>query len=167
MCIRDRPNRLASSLSTGRTRLVGLIADDFVNPFFLGVFDLFTQGLQAQGLRPLLINLSGQTAPDGPLRMLREYAVEAAILVSATLPASFAAAFAQAGIPIVHAFATSGADPAVATAGIDDVAAGRLAGRVLAARGYRKPAFVGGPRSTLPTRDRLAGFCAGFGNTDA
>lgn len=152
------PNRLASSLTTGRTRLVGLIADDFGNPFFLSVFDLFTRGLQDQGLRPLLINLSGQSDPEGPVRMLREYAVEAAILVSATLPASFARAFRAAGIPIVHAFARMSDDPAVATAGIDDHAAGRMAARALSASGYCRLAFVGGPENTLPTRDRLEGF---------
>ena len=43
------PNALASSLTTGRTKLVGLVADNFQNPIFLEVFDRFTQGLQARG----------------------------------------------------------------------------------------------------------------------
>jgi len=55
------PNALASSLTTGRTRLIGLVSNNFHNPFFLEVFDLFTRGLQDRGLRPLLVNLSDET----------------------------------------------------------------------------------------------------------
>jgi DNA-binding LacI/PurR family transcriptional regulator len=39
------PNALASSLTTGRTKLIGLISNNFHNPLFLEVFDLFTRGL--------------------------------------------------------------------------------------------------------------------------
>ncbi len=52
------PNALASSLTTGRTKLIGLVSNNFLNPIFLQVFDLFTRGLQDRGLRPLLVNPS-------------------------------------------------------------------------------------------------------------
>ena len=55
------PNALASSLTTGRTKLIGLVSNNFHNPFFLQVFDLFTRLLQERGLRPLLVNLTDQT----------------------------------------------------------------------------------------------------------
>ena len=48
-----RPNALASSLTTGRTKLIGLVSNNFRNPIFLEVFDLFTRALQDCGLRPL------------------------------------------------------------------------------------------------------------------
>ena len=50
------PNALASSLTTGRTKMIGLVSNNFHNPIFLEVFDLFTRGLQERGLRPLLVN---------------------------------------------------------------------------------------------------------------
>jgi DNA-binding LacI/PurR family transcriptional regulator len=65
------PNALASSLTTGRTKLIGLISNNFHNPLFLEVFDLFTRGLQDRGLRPLLVNLSDETDPANSVRMLR------------------------------------------------------------------------------------------------
>ena len=37
------PNALASSLTTGRTKLVGLVADNFQNPIFLEIFDIVIQ----------------------------------------------------------------------------------------------------------------------------
>ena len=46
------PNALASSLTTGRTKLIGLVSNNFHNPIFLEVFDLFTRGLQERGTAP-------------------------------------------------------------------------------------------------------------------
>ncbi|MEY4872616.1 MAG: Ribose operon repressor, partial [Pseudomonadota bacterium] len=39
------PNILARSLTTRSTGMVGLVSNNFRNPFFLEVFDLFTRGL--------------------------------------------------------------------------------------------------------------------------
>ena len=64
------PNALASSLTTGRTRLIGLVSNNFHNPIFLEIFDLFTRGLQDLGLRPLLVNLTDETDPANSVRML-------------------------------------------------------------------------------------------------
>ncbi len=161
-----QPNRLAASLTTGRTRLVGIVADDFDNPFFLRVFDLMTQGLQARGLRPLLVNLQPGTTAAQALGMLREYAVDAAVLVSGTLPAGFAKCFRDAGLPVTHCFAQAGsADhaPDVPQSGIHDVLAGQLAATTLARHGYRRLGYLGGPEHTLPARNRFLGFQAGAG----
>ena len=53
------PSALASALTTGRTKMIGLVSNNFHNPVFLEIFDQFTRGLQDRGLRPLLVNLSG------------------------------------------------------------------------------------------------------------
>jgi DNA-binding LacI/PurR family transcriptional regulator len=58
------PTRWPPALTTGRTKLIGLISNNFHNPMFLEVFDLFTRGLQDRGLRPLLVNLSDETDPE-------------------------------------------------------------------------------------------------------
>ena len=58
-----RPSALASALTTGRTKMIGLVSNNFHNPSFLEVFDQFTRGLQDRGLRPLLVNLSDETDP--------------------------------------------------------------------------------------------------------
>ncbi len=153
-----QPNRLAASLTTGRTRLVGIVADDFGNPFFLRVFDLFTAGLQARGFRPLLVNLQAGTPATEALGMLREYAVDAAILISATLPYGFARTFRDAGLPVAHCFARANARPDVPQSGIDDAQAGRLAARTLIGRGYVSLGYLGGPQQTQPAQDRFNGF---------
>lgn len=152
------PNALASSLTTGRTKLIGLVLNNFHNPFFLEVFDLFTRQLQASGLRPLMVNLTDQTNPTSSVRMLRQYSVDGVVLASSTLPLSFAEAFRDANLPIVHSFGKYSATPRVNIVGIDNVECGRMAARTLAERGYRKVGFLGGPEHATSTQDRMAGF---------
>ncbi|SEL79409.1 LacI family DNA-binding transcriptional regulator [Jannaschia helgolandensis] len=152
------PSALASALSTGRTKLIGLVVSNFHNPFFLEVFDRFTRGLQERGLRPLLVNLSGETDPEASVRMLRQYSVDGVIVASSTLPPSFAGAFRAAGLPVVHSFGRWTDRPETHVVGIDNVDSGRMAARTLLDRGYRKIAFLGGPESATSTQDRMAGF---------
>lgn len=156
------PNALASSLTTGRTKLIGLIANNFRNPLILEVFDLFTRGLQERGLRPLLVNLSDATDPAESVRLLRQYSVDGVIVASSTLPPSFAEAFKRAGIPVVHAFGRHVSAPDVHVVGIDNENCGHQAADTLLRCGYRKLGFLGGPESATSTTDRLAGFLAGL-----
>lgn len=157
------PNALASSLTTGRTKLIGLVVNNFRNPLILEVFDLFTRGLQARGLRPLLVNLSDSGDPGLSVRMLRQYSVDGVIVASSTLPPDFARACRDSGIPAVHAFGRPSAAPAVSVVGIDNVACGRLAGQELLARGYAHVGFLGGPRTATSTQDRGQGFLSALG----
>lgn len=154
------PNALASSLTTGRTKLIGLIANNFHNPLILEVFDLFTRGLQDRGLRPLLVNLSGASDPSASVRMLRQYSVDGVIVASSTLPPSFALACKTANLPVVHAFGRP--VPDVHVVGIDNVACGRMAAETLIRRGYRSVGFLGGPEAATSTQDRAAGFVQGL-----
>ena len=154
------PNALASSLTTGRTKMIGLVSNNFHNPIFLQVFDLCTRGLQERGLRPLLVNLTNETDPRNSVRMLKQYSVDGVIVASSTLPPTFAQAFGDAGMPVVHSFGRYAAAPSVHVMGIDNVACGRMAVRTLVARGYRRIAFLGGPESATSTQDRLTGYLA-------
>lgn len=163
-----RPNALASSLTTGRTKLIGLISNNFQNPVFLQVFDLFTRRLQERGLRPLLVNLSGETDPAGTVNLLRQYSVDGVIVASSTLLPEFSEGFRAAKIPVVHSFGRHAAHPRTHVVGIDNVACGRMAAETLLARGYRKIGFLGGPPEATSTVDRRAGFIEALsGRSDA
>ncbi|MHA6325872.1 LacI family DNA-binding transcriptional regulator [Roseivivax sp. CAU 1753] len=152
------PNALASSLTTGRTKLIGLISNNFHNPLFLQVFDLFTRLLQDRGLRPLLVNLTDETDPAHSLQLLRQYSVDGVIVASSTLSPDFALAFQKARIPVVHSFGRFASAPKVHVVGIDNVECGRMAAETLIARGYRRIGFLGGPRGATSTIDRRKGF---------
>lgn len=152
------PNALASSLTTGRTKMIGLISNNFHNPIFLTVFDQFTRALQERGLRPLLVNLSDETDPQSSVQMMRAYSVDGVIVASSTLPTGFARAFSDAGVPVVHTFGRYSATPHVHVVGIDNVECGRMAARALMARGHARVGFLGGPQDATSTQDRRKGF---------
>ncbi|MEC5289503.1 LacI family DNA-binding transcriptional regulator [Aurantimonas sp. C2-6-R+9] len=154
------PNLFASSLTTRRTKLIGLVSNNFHNPIFLQVFDLFTRGLQDRGLRPLLVNLTDETDPENSVRMLRQYSVDGVVVASSTLPPRFAHAFREAGVPVVHSFGRYSSAPEVHVVGIDNRYCGKMAADLLVARGYRWIGFMGGPATATSTQDRLAGFIA-------
>ncbi|MEM6763066.1 MAG: LacI family DNA-binding transcriptional regulator, partial [Pseudomonadota bacterium] len=122
-----RPSVLAGSLTTRRTKLVGLVADNFRNPIFLGVFDLFSRLLQERGLRPLLVNLSGERDPVASVQLLLQYSVDGVIVASSTLPPSFSAAFRAARLPVVHTFGRASERPDIHLVGVDNVHCGALA----------------------------------------
>ena len=152
------PSLIARSLATNRTKLIGLVANNFQNPIFLEVFDLYTQALQARGLRPLIVNLTNETDPDASVQMLRQYRVDGVVVATSTLPEDFASAFAGANVPVVHAFGRHGGTSKIPVVGIDNTACGALAADTLLQRGYRSIAVLGGPQSATSTIDRIAGF---------
>jgi DNA-binding LacI/PurR family transcriptional regulator len=153
-----RPNAIARSLMTKRTEMVGLICNNFDNPLFMEIFDLFTRRLQQHGRRPLLANLSGGVRDDVALEMLLEYRVDAVIVASSTLSPKFTTACAEAGMPVVGAFGRPGSAGTVAIVGADNVQGGHLAGQLLRRHNYRNIAFLGGPQTATTTVDRLQGL---------
>ena len=158
-----RPNALARSLMTKRTELIALISNNFDNPLFMEVFDLFTRRLQQRGRRPLLANLAGGTRTDDALDMLLKYSVDGVIVASSTLPQSFTAECAAAGMPVVQAFGRPVGKRAGNIVGADNHQGGRLAGEMLLAHGYRNIAFLGGPEGATSTVDRIKGLRASLG----
>jgi DNA-binding LacI/PurR family transcriptional regulator len=153
-----QPNLMAQSLMTGRTKLIGLVSNNFDNPAFMEIFDQFTRRLQGHGLRPLLANLSAATETAPALDMLLQYNVDGVIVASSTLPGPLIAGCRAAGLPLVHAFGRASLLNEVAVAGVDNTAGGRLAAAALVERGYRRVAFLGGPATATSTVDRLAGL---------
>ena len=155
-----RPSLIARSLTTKRTKLIGLVANNFQNPVFLDVFHLFTSELQDRGFRPLIVNLTKETEPKKSVDLLWQYSVDGVIIATSTLPVTFATAFREAGIPVIHTFGKYDTPEEVHVVGVDNVHGGALAAETLAARGYRTVAVLGGPRSATSTQDRVAGFKA-------
>ena len=147
---------------TGRTDLIGLVSNNFDNPAFMEIFDLFTRRLQDRGMKPLLVNLSGNTDPEKAVAMLRQYNVDAVIVASSTVSKAFIDGCLAASIPLVHAFGKPMGRSAIHVVGADNVQGGKLAAQTLLQLGYGNIAFLGGPRSASSTADRLRGFRGGL-----
>ncbi|MDE2447273.1 MAG: LacI family DNA-binding transcriptional regulator, partial [Alphaproteobacteria bacterium] len=157
-----QPNVLARSLMTGRTELIGLVSNNFDNPAFMEIFDLFTRKLQDLGLRPLLANLSGNAKPENAVSMLRQYNVDAVIVASSTVSQAFIDGCLAANIPLIHAFGKPSTSSPIHVIGADNEQGGHLAAETLLRLRYKRVAFLGGPRSASSTIDRLKGFRAGL-----
>jgi len=157
-----QPNLMARSLMTGRTELIGLVSNNFDNPAFMEIFDLFTRKLQDRGLKPLLANLSGNSDPGQAVAMLRQYNVDGVIVASSTVSKAFIDGCIAADIPLVHAFGKSTGRSSIHAVGADNEQGGYLAAKTLLAHGYRSVAFLGGPQSATSTTDRLRGFRNGL-----
>lgn len=153
-----RPNRLAAGLASGRTGLVGLVTDDFANPAVLELLGHFTNHLQEAGYRPILMNLGADVTADTAMRMTLEYGVEALVLLSPTLPLPFIRAFHDSGLTVVQAFDLRSHQPLISQSAVQDAAAGRLAMSTLHARGFTRPAYIGGPAQSQSVRNPFPGF---------
>ena len=153
---------MARSLMTGRTELIGLVSNNFDNPAFMQIFDLFTRGLQDNGLRPLLVNLSANVHPREAVDMLRQYSVDGVIVASSTVSPKFVSGCLTANIPLVHAFGKAIGKLRYPIVSADNVQGGQLAAQTLLHHGYRRVAFLGGPQTASSTRDRLKGFRNGL-----
>jgi len=126
------------------------------------IFDLFTRRLQDHGLRPLLANLSGNSDPHQAIAMLRQYSVDCVIVASSTISPAFIEGCLASQIPLVHAFGKPSSKHPKHVVGADNVQGGRLAAEIMLDHGYRKLAFLGGPKTASSTADRLRGFRAGL-----
>jgi DNA-binding LacI/PurR family transcriptional regulator len=158
-----QPNLLARGLMTRRTELIGLISNNFDNPFFMEIFDLFTRSLQKRGLRPLLVNLTDGMSPDDALDMLLQYSVDGVVIASSSLHRELSQACARAGLPVVQAFGRRTGRSAMNVVGSDNVQGGSAAADLMLSRGYKRVAFLGGPLAATSTEDRLRGFRSRMG----
>ncbi|MBL6945657.1 MAG: LacI family DNA-binding transcriptional regulator [Rhodospirillales bacterium] len=152
------PSLIARSLATSRTKLIGLVANNYQNPIFMEVFDLYTRALQERGLRPLIVNLTNESDPQALVRMLRQYSVDGVIIASSMLPPGFLEAFKDTRVPVVHTFGRADQSLDFHIVGIDNIACGEMVAQALFDHGYRNVAFLGGPKTATSTQDRLKGF---------
>ncbi|WP_371744238.1 substrate-binding domain-containing protein [Marinobacterium sp. xm-m-383] len=133
------------------------MANNFQNPAYLEIFDIFTRLLQEKGLRTLLVNLTDETDPQRSLDLLSQYQVDAVVVATSTLPVEFSSAFSQAGLPVVHAFGRDHQGD-YDVVGIDNFSAGAMGAQRLLQAGYSDIGFLGGPQFSTSTNDRLNGF---------
>ena len=125
------PSLIARSLATNRTRLIGLVANNFQNPVFLDVFDLFTRALQARGFRPLILNLTDVVDPSSSASLLKQYSVDGVIIATSNAAAGLRGRVPRCGASRSYTLKRATPRPPVHVVGVDNVAAGAFAARAL------------------------------------
>jgi LacI family transcriptional regulator len=150
------PNRAARGLITGRTGNLGLIVPDLANPFFPSV----VKGVQAKAREADYAVFLADTDEDpsveaGLVRILAKQ-VDGLILCSPRAPEEDIRAL-SAGTTLVMVNRRIRNVPSVVFDNADGV---RQAVAHLQALGHQRVAWVGGPRTSWSTRDRIRGLRA-------
>ena len=157
-----RPNVLARSLITGRSRIVGLVVAYLENYFYPDALERLSNALQAEGYH-VLVFFAQQTAGDieDILQEIVDYQVDAIIVASVALSSQLATRCRAAGIPVVL-FNRSQDGPRLPTVTSDNFSGGREIAGLLAAGGHRRIGYIAGWEGASTQRDREAGFLSGL-----
>ncbi|MGF1475429.1 MAG: LacI family DNA-binding transcriptional regulator [Geminicoccaceae bacterium] len=157
-----RPNVLARSLITGRSRIVGLVVAYLENYFYPQALEKLSNALQAEGYH-VLIFMASQTPGniDQVVEEILDYQVDGIIAASVALSSDLATRCRAAGVPIV--LFNRGQDiEGVASVVSDNLGGGREVARFLVAGGHERIGYIAGWESASTQRDREAGFRAGL-----
>lgn len=157
-----RPNVLARSLITGKSRIIGLVVAYLENYFYPDVVERLSRSLQDQGYHVLVFisSLAADKVEEITQEIL-DYQVDGIVLASANMSSELAARCHASGVPIVL-FNRLQDDERLSAVTSDNLGGGRLLARHLIETGRRKLAYIAGFEGASTQRDRERGFLEGL-----
>jgi len=157
-----RPNVIARSLITGRSRIIGLVVAYLENQFYPEAIERLSKSLQEQGYH-LLVFMASNTAEevDGVIQELLDYQVDGIIAASVGLSNDLTQRCAATGIPVVL-FNRSQPDMALSSVTSANFEGGRKLAEFLAAGGHKRIGHIAGWEGASTQIEREAGFVAGL-----
>ena len=157
-----RPNVLARSLITGRSRIIGLVVAYLENQFYPDALEKLSNALQDQGYHILVFMTSGAGKDmDRVIEELLDYQVDGIITASVGMSDTIAARCETAGIPVVL-FNRGQEDARLSQVTSDNYDGAAEIARFLVASGHQRIAHITGWMGSSTGRDREAGFRAGL-----
>lgn len=157
-----RPNAIARSLITRRSRVIGLVAAYLQNHFYPDVLELMSRRFQERGYHILLFTADASAHADPVMEEILAYRVDGLILASTTLSSALAADCHAAGIPVLLFNRTARAAARVSSVTGENERGGRLIGEFLIAGGHQRCAFVAGVENSSTSQDRERGYRLAF-----
>ncbi|MEM6739000.1 MAG: LacI family DNA-binding transcriptional regulator [Pseudomonadota bacterium] len=157
-----RPNVLARSLITGRSRIIGLIVAYLHNQFYPEALERLSNALQAEGYHVLVFVAMGRGPEvDHVIDELLDYQVDGIVAASVGLSDELFTRCEEAGIPVVL-FNRGHADGRLSEVTSDNLAGGRKVAEFLLAGGHQRIAHISGWQGSTTGRDRAAGLREGL-----
>jgi DNA-binding LacI/PurR family transcriptional regulator len=157
-----RPNVLARSLITGKSRIIGLVVAYLENQFYPLALERLSNALQERGYHILVFMASNATESVEPVvDELLDYQVDGIITASVGMTNDLTARCDAAGIPVVM-FNRGQEDPRLSEVTSDNLAGGRKVAEYLLAGGHERIAHIAGWSGSSTGRDRAMGFAAGL-----
>ena len=156
-----RPNVLARSLKSGKSRIIGLVVAYLENYFYPEMVERLSNELQKVGYHVLIFLAPvGSVNVDQVVRELMDYQVDGIVMASVALSSDLAARCAATGIPVVLFNRAHDANLSAVTS--DNVAGGRALADYLCSLGHQRIAYIAGFAEATTQRDREDGFRAGL-----
>lgn len=155
-----RPNALARSLITQRSRLVALLFSYLGNPFYAQALEQLCLALQRKGYHAIVFMMPDTLADvDATVGQLLEYQVDGVVTASVELSSAFCQQCLDRGVPVVM-FNRIQDDARLSSVSTDNLRGGRLAAAHLVDIGCERIAMIGGWQGASTNRDREFGFRA-------
>ena len=161
-----RPNVLARSLITGRSKIIGLVVAYLDNQFYPDALERLSKALQAEGYH-LLIFMARGASEEVPAMIdeLLDYQVDGIVAASVAVDGELASRCRDAGIPVVlFNRGQEGRSLSQVTSANRD--GGRRVAEFLVAGGHTRMAQVTGWLGASTGRDRALGFREGLAAAD-
>ena len=155
-----RPNAIARSLITRRSRMIGVVMSYLENQFYPVVLEKLSQRLQRDGYHVLLF-IADTRQTDSVLAEILQYQVDGMVMASTAMSSALALRCEEAGIPVVL-FNRTGSGDNTSSVTTDNYQGGMLAGQYLARTGHQRVAYVAGLEDTSTNQQRERGLRDGL-----
>ncbi len=160
-----KPNMTAVALVTRKTKTIGLILPDIVNPFFAVVASEIDKKFHDAGYNIILCNTNSDTSLENQyVEMLDEKRVEALVICASDerKPCDLSGFYEQ-GIPVI--FFDRYYEDSKLVVSIDNAEGARQAVKYLIDNGHRNIAMITGPLNYRSAQARLDGYKCAFENS--
>lgn len=156
-----RPNAIARSLITNRSRIIAVVMAYLENLFYPDVLEELGRALAAENYHLLLFTGFKDRDSDPVFDQLMQYRVDGIILASTSLSSELSEECATAGIPVVLFNRTTERD-AVSSVTTRNKEGGKRIADFLVAGGHKSFAYIAGLENSSTNRDRQQGFIEGL-----
>ncbi len=156
-----RPNAIARSLITRRSRMIGVVMSYLDNGFYPVVLEKLSQRLQRDGYHVLLF-IADSREVDKVLAEILQYQVDGLVMASTSLSGALALRCAESGIPVVLFNRTMRDSRSASSVTSDNHAGGRMVARYLVETGHQRIAYLAGMEDSSTNLDRERGFREGL-----
>ena len=153
-----RPNVLARSLITGRSRMIGLVVAYLDNYFYAEAVEKLSTELQQKGYHVLVFMVSKTLQGiDKVVHEILDYQVDGIIFASVSMSSDLTARCAEAGIPAVLVNRAQD-DSRLSSVTADNISGGKKVASFLVAGGHKRISYIAGWEGASTQRDREKGF---------
>jgi DNA-binding LacI/PurR family transcriptional regulator len=152
-----QPNRLAGSLITHRSHLIGIAIGYLGNYYYPLAVECLCRRLRRSGYHTMMFFTEPKEAADDTVESFLQYRVDGVILASVSLSSDWVTACERSGVPVIL-FNRFQKDPRVSTVSVDNLQGASSVAEFLVKGGHRRIAYIAGLEGTSAQDEREVGF---------